>query len=313
MYRIPTIIKTQSGTLLAFCEGRQSLFDHGHIDMVMKTSADGGETWSPLRVIWTDGKSTCGNPAPVIDERSGDIVLLGTYNNIQVMLMRSSDAGAHWTAPQDITAQIKSPDWQWYATGPVHGIQIKQGQFKGRIVIPCNHTMMGAKQHISHVIYSDDHGYTWHQGGSSCINTDECTTAELQNGELILNMRSYDRALPKRKICRSTDGGLSWSTCVYDTALTEPVCQGALLCYDAATVLFTNPAHHKSRKQLSLSISYDHCQTWNRKILLHRGPSAYSDMAALANGDVVCIYECGKFWPYGGIAMQIIESRKIAP
>ena len=71
-------------------------------------------------------------PAPVIDERSADIVLLGTYNNIQVMLMRSSDAGAHWTAPQDITAQIKSPDWQWYATGPVHGIQIKQGQFKGR-------------------------------------------------------------------------------------------------------------------------------------------------------------------------------------
>ena len=311
MYRIPTLIKTQSGKLLAFCEGRQSLFDNGHINMVMKTSADEGKTWSALKVIWTDGKNTCGNPCPVVDEQSGDIVLLGTWNNRQVKLMRSADAGEHWTEPKDITDSIKSTDWQWYATGPVHGIQLKSGQYKGRIVIPCNHTMTGAKGHISHVVYSDDHGYTWHRGGSTCGNTDECTTAELNNGELILNMRSYDRTLPKRKISHSIDGGATWSACAYDTALTEPICQGALLCYTPATVLFTNPAHHKSRKQLSLSVSYDDCRTWTRKILLHHGPSAYSDMSVLSNGNVVCIYECGKIWPYGGIAMQIIESAKI--
>jgi sialidase-1 len=108
MYRIPTMIKTKRGTLLTFCEGRQSLFDHGHVDMVMKTSADEGKTWSALKVIWNDGKNTCGNPCPVIDEQSGDIVLLGTWNNRQIKLMRSSDAGAHWSIPQDITDSIKS-------------------------------------------------------------------------------------------------------------------------------------------------------------------------------------------------------------
>jgi sialidase-1 len=107
------------------------------------------------------------------------------------------------------------------------------------------------------------------------------------------------------------DGGATWSACVYDTALTEPICQGALLCYNPSTILFTNPSHHKARKQLSLSISYDYCQTWNKKILLHKGPSAYSDIALLVNGDVLCLYETGKFWPYGGIAMLIIESREI--
>ena len=315
MYRIPTVITAINGTLLAFCEGRQSLFDLGDIDVVMKTSTDGGKTWSPLKVIWNDGKNTCGNPSAVIDIVSGDIVLLATLNNGQVMVMRSTDGGSHWTGPKDITNNVKPANWLWYATGPVHGIQLEHSRWRNRLVIACNHTINGATEHIAHIIYSDDGGYSWTPGGSvPCIKTDECTVAELSNGQLLLNMRNNDRVLPDRKISYSTDGGTSWSACVFDTALTEPVCQGALLSYKLIphVILFSNPANKKARKQLTLSISYDEGKTWNKKLLLCKGPSAYSDLAVTNNGDVVCLYESGRYWPYGGIALLKIESSKIS-
>lgn len=312
MYRIPTIARTRDGTLLAFCEGRQSLFDHGRIDMVMKSSADGGITWGPLQKLWSDGKGTCGNPCPIVDQQSGDIIVIGTYENDRVMIMRSTDDGSHWSAPRDITTMVKSPDWAWYATGPVHGIQIAHGAHRGRIVIPCNHTILGSSQHISHTIYSDDHGQTWSIGGSApCLNTDECTVAEADSDRLILNMRNNNKTIHSRMVCSSVDGGATWSVCAPDTSLIEPTCQGSLLCYNASTLLFTNPAHAKTRKKLCLSVSYDRGRTWAQKIILHSGHAAYSDMAILDNGDICCIYETGRFWPYGGIAIMNIVSHSI--
>ena len=313
MYRIPTIIRS-GNSLLAFCEGRQSLFDHGHIDLVMKTSSDNGKTWSPLKLLWSDGKNTCGNPAPVIDARTGYILLVWTLNNQRVMLMRSSDTGSTWTNPLDITANIKPDDWQWYATGPVHGIQLHNAQWQNRIIITCNHTLKGAGKHISHIIYSDDSGSSWHLGGVvPCVYSDECTVAELKDGRLMLNMRNEDRSIPDRKVCYSTDGGLHWSDCAFDSTLIEPVCQGSLLpyCHDPKLLLFSNPDHIKKRKNLSLSVSNDEGKTWRKKILLQHGPSAYSDMTELPDGTVVCIYETGSFWPYGGIAITHIDAEKI--
>ncbi len=76
VYRIPTLIKTLSGKLLAFCEGRRNLMDKGNIDLVMKTSTDNGITWSNLKVIWNIGNNTCGNPSPVYDRVTGNIILI---------------------------------------------------------------------------------------------------------------------------------------------------------------------------------------------------------------------------------------------
>ena len=313
MYRIPTLIKTQQGIMLAFCEGRNSLFDHGDIDIVMKSSADDGKSWSPLKVIYSDGKNTCGNPCPVIDSLSGDVVLLTCWNNIRVKLLRSSDGGVHWSLPVDITDGVKPDNWRWYATGPVHGIQMGYGRMKGRLVIACNHTLSNSSVHISHIIYSDDHGYTWKAGGSvPCAGTDECTVVELNNGNLMLNMRHNDGVLPNRKVSYSIDAGLNWSDCYFDTALIEPVCQGALLnCkVQSQIIVFTNPAHTKARKNLTLYLSRDEGKTWKEKYLLHRGPSAYSDLAQLANGDILCIFETGRLWPYSGIAGLTVSPAK---
>lgn len=304
LFRIPTIIKAKSGKLLAFCEGRKSIMDHGDIDLVMKSSDDEGQTWSKLTVVWNDAKNTCGNPCPVVEQLSGDIIVVGTLNNDKVFVLRSVDEGQSWETPLDITQAVKPQHWKWYASGPGHAIQMQHNSFQQRLVVPCNHTENDKKGHISHLIYSDDGGNTWLLGASVAqVDTDECTVVELSNGQLQLNMRNARKGEPYRKTSLSTDGGLHWSIPQLNYGLLEPTCQGALLRYalEPNLLLFVNPKHARKRKNLSLSISTDDGQTWNKHIVLWKRKSAYSDIVVLDNGDVLCIFEAGKLWPYGGI------------
>src|SRR5882724_1241891 len=184
-YRIPALMTTKKGTLLAFCEGRRnSGSDSGDIDLLLKRSFDRGKTWTKTHVLADFGGDTIGNPAPVVDQKSGAIVLLLTRNpgNIvekqivdssveaarTVWITRSRDDGASWTPPEEITASVKRPDWTWYATGPGNGIQLRSG----RLVIPCDHNSAGGVR-FSHVIYSDDRGATWKIGGIAEEKTNE--------------------------------------------------------------------------------------------------------------------------------------------
>lgn len=314
VFRIPSVIVTGSGKVLAFCEGRKSLMDNGDIDLVMKSSADNGKTWSNLKVVWDNQNNTCGNPSPVFDKVSNSVILLATLNNEKVFALKSNNEGDSWEQPVDITASVKDDKWKWYATGPVHAIQLAQGVNNNRIVVPCNHTLTGVDRHISHVIYSDNSGLTWQRGGSvSAEKTDECTVAELTNGDLLLNMRNSDRLLPNRKTSISNDGGLNWTSPVFDSTLIEPVCQGSLLRYsfNPDILLFTNPKHKKKRKNLTLSISKDNGKTWARQLTIHTQKSAYSDMAVLTNGDLLCLFETGKLLPYGGVVSTIIKQKVI--
>jgi sialidase-1 len=314
LYRIPAIIKTASGKLLAFCEGRKGLSDKGDIDLVMKSSEDNGKTWSSLKVIWNMGSNTCGNPTPVFDKVKSEVIILGTFNNAQVYVLRSKDEGISWEPPINITSSVKANNWKWYATGPGHAIQLSNPAYENRIVVPCNHVGNETDKHFSHVIYSDDGGVSWKLGGSvPNKNTDECTVAELSTGELMLNMRNYDRRLPNRKTSISKNGGDTWTNAIFDSTLIEPICQGSLLRYSFKPdiILFSNPLNKKKRKNLTISVSYNNGQIWAKQINIYHDKSAYSDMVVLNNGDVLCLYETGKILPYSGIALKIINKKLI--
>ena len=140
-YRIPALITSKKGTLLAFCEGRKSgRGDSGNIDLLLRRSTDGGKTWSPQQTVWDDGKNTCGNPCPVVDQQTGVIWLLLTWNrgddderqiiaqtskdSRRVFATASEDDGRTWLPPREITQDVKRKDWTWYATGPGNGIQL---------------------------------------------------------------------------------------------------------------------------------------------------------------------------------------------
>ena len=332
-YRIPAVVTTNNGTVLAFSEARKSgCSDTGDIDLVMKKSIDNGITWSNLKIIWDDNANVCGNPAPVVDRETGTIHLLSTWNNGKdheseiingtsiesrlVYHLTSTNDGETWSEPKNITASVKKPNWTWYATGPVHGIQLKKGAHKGRLVIPCDHIEKDSKKYFSHVFYSDDHGVSWKLGGTTPSDqVNECAVAELTNGDLLLNMRNYDReAIKARQIAISKDGGDTWINQEFDTELPEPRCQGALLSVkkeDKNILLFANPADSIARVNMTLSISDDDGLNWSKKIPIYKSHAAYSDLTELKNGNILVLFEAGENNAYEGIHYKIISKENI--
>ncbi|TDG00785.1 sialidase family protein [Paenibacillus piri] len=317
-FRIPSLLVTNKGTVLAFCEARKNGGgDAGDIDVVLRRSFDNGKTWEPFEIIADDGTNTIGNPCPVQDRETGTIWLVlcrnaedGHEKDIlagkaarEVLVIKSDDDGATWSDLRDITADVKLPGWTWYAAGPCHAVQLKSG----RLLVPCNHAVLnpetgGSGPYTAHVIYSDDHGASWSIGGIVGEYTNECAAAELPDGSVYINMRSY-RGENKRAYAWSRDGGLTWSDIVLDDALTEPVCQGSVLEDGLGGILFSNPAS-KAREKLTVQISTDGCRTWSVQQVLHDGPAAYSDLALADSGNtVLCLYECGEARPYEQIKL----------
>ncbi len=318
-YRIPGLIVSKKGTILAFCEGRKyERSDWGKIDLVLRRSFDNGKTWQEMQVIVADGDMTCGNPCPVVDQSNGTIWLLSCKNlgngpedlikkgeaPRTVWITKSMDDGATWAEPEEITKDVKDPSWTWYATGPGHGIQLKNM----RMVIPCDH-VLGKNFNCqdpcySHIIYSDDHGTTWKIGGIVDEGMDECTIVQTIDGALYINCRSYYQD-PKRRIYAwSQDNGNTFSRFAWDNTLIDPICQASLARftdkshYDKNRILFSNPTSTK-REKLTVRVSYDECQTWIVSKILHHGPSAYSDLAVLPKKmTICCLYERGEKHPY---------------
>lgn len=331
-YRIPSLFQAANGMLLAFCEGRRnSSSDHGDIDLLLKTSADLGRTWSPSRVVANHGEDTIGNPCPVLDRANQRIWLPLTGNPAAstkasmaknpssgtrtVWITYSDDHGETWAPTREISQEAKRPGWTWYATGPGIGIQLRGG----RLVIPCDHHEgagydgegsdgEGSMVPYSHCLYSDDRGKTWKIGGNVAPHTLECMVVELDDGSLLMNTRQQ-RWLPERKdylrqdpnlrriIARSYDQGQTWTDVREDPALLEPVCQASFIALGKrgrgpAPLLFSNPAS-TIRENLTLQVSFDRGATWRYKRLLQAGPAGYSSLFQFRNGDVGCLYEQG--------------------
>lgn len=330
-YRIPALIRAADGSLLAFCEGRKTgSGDSGDIDLLVKRMEPGGARFSPQQIVWDDGPNTCGNPCPVLDAQTGTLWLWMTHNlgedreseivagksrgTRTAWLCLSQDHGRSWTTPVEMTAQVKKPEWTWYATGPGCGIQMRTG----RLVIPCDH-IAGSAQWGSHVILSDDHGKTWFLGGSAGPQTNECEVVETSDGRLLLNMRNYNRRHTCRAVAESRDGGLSWSELRYDTALVEPVCQASIRRLDGVRLegrpilAFSNPADPKQRRRLTVRFSGDDGQTWPWSVVVWEGPAAYSCLAALPEGTLLVLYERGEKHPYEKITLaRLVVSLKQA-
>lgn len=307
-YRIPAIIQTQKGALIAFAEARKSSrSDSGDIDLVYKKSLDGGKTWSKMSILWDDGENTCGNPCPVIDQKTGRIVLPLTWNHgddhegeiksnkgidtRRVFLTWSDDEGESWVKPREITPSTKEEDWTWYATGPGNGIQLKNGKYKGRLVIPCDHNLLVGDESVrrSHCILSDDGGKTWRMSEPLERETNECAVVELSDGRLLINMRSY-HGKNLRAISTSEDGGETWSGVTLDPKLTEPVCQAALISFGDGQLAFSNPASTK-RDHMTLKLSSDEGKSWPKRLEIYSGSSAYSSLVDLGQSRLGLLYE----------------------
>jgi len=326
-YRIPALVKTTQGTLLAFAEGRKnSQADHGDIDIVLKRSEDNGKTWSKMKVLQDDGEYTIGNPCPLVNRetgriflltngakhREGDIIIRGQGSR-EIYISHSDDDGKTWSERKNISAMVKKPEWRWYATGPCSGIQIQSGKYNGRLVVPANHSYHGSDvkrwEYRCHSLYSDDQGETWEIGQSSSVGASETQIAEAGEDLLVQDIRMQTHKKGVRALRFSKDGGATWSPLVHDKYRKDPRCQGSMIRH--GDILISSNPNSSKREKMTLYVSKDQAKSWEEVALIYPDASAYSDLEVTEDNQVVCLYENGIENPYERISLHFIPHSKV--
>lgn len=326
--RIPSIVVTQKGSVVAFAEGRKVAQDQAENDIVAKRSTDGGLTWSQLQLIHDDGAHSLNNPTAVVLQSSGRILLMyqripghlkehskntatgyegpDIYRNL---LVWSDDDGQSWTQPLDITRMSKRPTRATtICSGPGAALQLTRGKHKGRVIFPFNEGPFWQWQNFS--VYSDDEGKTWQCGEDAAgallpdekmgtrSQVNEVQMVELSDGSVRLDSRQF-AGKKVRKTAVSHDGGHSWSA-VSDLAdLPDSSCMAGILRYsfdDAAgqgRVIHSGPA--VKRQQGTLYLSLDDGATFPIRRELYAGGFAYSVPLRLADGTLGCLFEADNY------------------
>lgn len=250
-YRIPGLVTTNAGTLIAVYDNRynNSKDLQEDIDIGMSRSTDGGITWEPMKVIMDMGEygglpqrlNGTGDPSVLYDHFTNTIWVAALWmsgsapdkmlwwasqpgmtpqETGQFILVKSTDDGLSWSDPINITGQIKDPAWQLLLQGPGRGIAMSNGtlvfpaQFKADIGLKA----LDGGQYSCHstIVYSKDGGDTWHTGTGAKSNTTEAQVVELADGNLMLNMRDDRNRTDKgdtngRAVAVTSDLGLNWT------------------------------------------------------------------------------------------------------
>jgi sialidase-1 len=331
LYRIPGIVVTTHGTVLTYCEARKfSDADRGEIEIHLRRSTDGGRTFAPASQVAHLGprlprnphlpskkqhkhmggpnEQTVNNPV-AIATRSGTVHLIYCVEYMRCFHQRSDDDGQTWSPPGEITAAFaefrKDLDWQVIATGPGHAIELKTG----RLCVPFWMATYDKKAPLSKAVgtvFSDDDGQTWQRGDIALPDAGEPNIAPLADGGAIITARNTDPR-NRRVLARSPDGATQWTKPTFANELLEPGCMAGLTTHPghATTpgplLLFSNPhtteREHAARRDVTLHLSRDDGKTWPIAKTLQSGPSAYSDLATLPDGTILCFYESGTAKP----------------
>ena len=325
--RIPSVVVTKSGAVLAFAEGRAANTDQAANDIILKRSRDGGRTWLPCELIADDGANSLNNPTAVVEQASGRVFLMcqripahlkeraknvetgyaGT-NVYRNFLIWSDDDGANWTKPLDITRTTKRPTRATtIASGPGIGIQLTRGPHEGRLIIPFNEGPYYEWNNFA--VYSDDHGrnWSWGQDAPGAFITEEkrgrrsqlneVQMVELNDGSVRLNSRQFAGA-KVRKTAVSRDGGETWSPVADVPGLRDPSCNASIQRYsfdDAlgrGRILYSGP-DSTNRSNGTIHLSLDDGATWPVKRVLQPGGFAYSVLTRLPDGTIGCLFETG--------------------
>ena len=311
-YRIPALVVTPSGTLLAAYDGRPSPDDlPGPIDLLLRRSHDNGDTWESQEVLRTgDGFEGFGDPSFIIDQDTGTILLFhatgtlaGFFEAVEgwdppdlvqhVGLSISDDDGRTWTH-RTITDQLKRPGISGIFAASGTGTQVRSGRYKGRLVQPM--VLRDHDQITAAAAFSDDHSATWTLSAPIGVGTDESAVAALADGRLLMHSRSAGHRLASY----SEDGGATWSAPQPINGLQDPGDNGSLIVLNddasgsgdhGATLLASSNLDSGLRRNTSLSLSYDGGETWPHQLVLQPGSSAYSCAAQLPNGRIGVLYE----------------------
>ena len=324
VYRIPGLATANDGSLIAVYDVRHTsgMDLQDNIDVGMSRSLDKGVSWEKMKIIMDMGEwgglpqaqNGIGDPCVVVDSGTGEIfvVAVWTYglgNNhawsqvgqgfspeetAQMMIVSSKDNGKTWSAPRNITSQVKQKDWCFTLQGPGRGISMKDGT----LVVPIQYQDASRIPH-SGIMFSKDHGKTWKAYPGACPRTTEAQVAEIRPGVLMLNMRN-DRKTG-RVVYTTSDLGKTWTEHPGSEILREPVCMGSLLHVDAGSnvlgrdiLFFSNPDTKSGRNHITVKASLDGGMTWPEEfqILLDEEEGwGYSCMTQIDENTIGILYE----------------------
>lgn len=306
-FRIPALVQSKSGVLIAIADARfESTRDlPAKIALAMRRSFDNGAHWTPVRIIFQPQAGGVGDASLLLDRETGRIWCFHAYGppgigfstakpgsttgstTLQLHAIYSDDDGETWSAPRDLTPQVKDPAWQAFFATSGTAIETSTGRFLLPIVV-----RNADGQIHSANLYSDNHGETWHHGQFIGTGTDESHPVELPGGVILQNMRT---SKGRRAVARSTDGGRTFGAVTQDSTLVDPACNAGITRYihgSTDVLIFTNAASHK-RENLTVRWSDDQGRTWPSSRVLYPGPAAYSTVIPLQNGEIAVLYERG--------------------
>lgn len=230
----------------------------------------------------------------------------------------SDDDGKTWSAPQDITPMVKADWMKFLGVGPGTGIVLRNGPHKGRILIPVYTTNTNNVSHLngsqsSRVIYSDDHGKTWHAGEavndnrqvdgqkihSSTMNNrraqnTESTVVQLNNGDVKLFMRGLTGDL---QVATSKDGGVTWEKDIkrYPQVKDVYVQMSAIhtMHNGKEYIILSNAGGPKRENGMVhlARVEENGELTWLKHNPIQKGEFAYNSLQELGNGEYGILYE----------------------
>ncbi|MFI3281373.1 MAG: sialidase family protein [Rikenellaceae bacterium] len=313
-FRIPTIATAVDGSLIVAGEARHETWkDKSHTDVYLKRSTDGGVTWSESIDITgaiNDGHAFM-DPLLIVEKGSGKIWLFATrwveFNkdvaNNRAFVSVSVDNGATWSTPSDITEEIVMPGAFIMGFGPGSGIQIEEGSYASRLIVPTRQAVKASAEDNEDTarsycvtVYSDDAGDSW-KIGEGISPAEECQIAYCGEDNLNLNIRGRGY----RYDAFSADGGLTWSKPTRAEGIpgVENGCQASVMSIGGNGVLFcgiqgAEPiGDYDNRCKLTLYRSADGAKTWSESQLLYEAATGYCCMTTLNDGRLAIVMEAG--------------------
>ena len=305
-YRIPALVETAHGVLIAVADARHDNAKDlpNRISLVMRRSFNDGKDWEPIRTIQEVREGGVGDASLLLDRSNGRVWCFFNYGppgigfrnakpgmltgptTLQVHAIHSDDDGATWSQSIDLTPQLKKASWQAMFAASGTDIQTSSGRFLMPLVVRDGSGVIHSVN-----AYSDDHGETWKTGEFIGANTDESHNIELESGVILQNMRNGRY----RSIAYSHDGGITFGPVTHDTALIDAICNAGIARLHTKSrnvLLFTNAASDR-RENLTIKLSHDDGHTWPTVKTINAGPSGYSTVVPLSDGGIAVLYERG--------------------
>jgi sialidase-1 len=210
----------------------------------------------------------------------------------QWVMTRSRDNGQTWSPPENLTRQLKRPEWRMCFQGPGSGLQLRDGT----LVFPAQIKDAANIPH-SCFAYSRDHGKNWRLSPLAVPTTPpttEAALAEMPDGSLLISMRNEaktGRRVWSRWTWGTEPGSGTWSEPW--SQLQDPTCMASLLRHPNGRIYFCNPDHTSRRLRLTLRSSADDGRNWDEGVVVEPGVAMYSSLTLLPGGDIGVLYEAG--------------------